>query len=80
LTQQKKLRKGAFLEELREASDNLKISDKTKDEIIAYYEDFLSEEIKRIASWAEQLTRMQHKRTIQSPEWQFIKKELLEKK
>ena len=75
-TQTSLITSGTILEIIKKETDGLKIANDTKEKIIAYLEEILQEEIKKISKWAKELAELQEKKTIQTKDWEFILKTL----
>ncbi|MBD3193084.1 MAG: hypothetical protein GF308_20780 [Candidatus Heimdallarchaeota archaeon] len=73
-----KVPKGAVLDAIKEETGGLKIANEIKEEILEYFQEKLTEEVKRISQWAKDVAELQEKRTIMPKDWDFIMKKIKE--
>jgi hypothetical protein len=76
LSELKLVSRGPILDYIKEKTDGLNIANELKDQIINFFEEKLREEINNFCDWAQEITELQAKRTIQERDWEFLRKKL----
>ena len=78
MDEEKLIAKGPLFERIKQISGGLNIANEIKDQMFDYFEHRLLEEIKKISSWALEITELQGKRTLQERDWKYIIKKMKE--
>jgi len=68
--------KGSILELIKELTDDIKITNEIKDDIVAYLNAKVKRDIRTLCDWFIDVSNLQGKRTIQEKEWEFILKKI----
>jgi hypothetical protein len=76
LSELKLVSRGPILDYIKEKTDGLNIANELKDQIINFFEEKLREEINNFCDWAQEITELQAKRTIQERDWEFLRNKL----
>ncbi len=74
MKERKYVAKGPIFELIKELTDDIKITNETRENIIAYLNEHVKKEISVLCEWFLDVSNLQGKRTIQEKEWEFILK------